>query len=139
MFNFFKRKDIDDDSILDDIRFRPKEQEYKFKNNEIKEENRVNYLRVPHTASGKIALLLSIFSLILSYIAIKITIYLKGNPELYISAIVFSAIAFAIYSLYFVYKGFKEKNKKYIFNYISIFLAGTELILWLIIIILGGR
>lgn len=139
MFNFLHRNTTDENSILDDIRFRPRDIEDKFKNNEIKEGTRVNYLRILHAKSAKIALAFSIFSLLLSYIAIRITIFLKGNPELYISAIVFSAIAFAVYSLYFVYKGLKEKNRKYILNYISLLLSGTELILWIIIMIVGIR
>ena len=138
MLNFLHRNTTDENSILDDIRFRPRDIEDKFKNNEIKEGTRVNYLRILHAKSAKIALAFSIFSLLLSYIAIRITIFLKGNPELYISAIVFSAIVFAFYSLYYVYRGFMERQVKYLINYIALLISGTELVLWLIILIMGG-
>ncbi len=135
MLNFFRNKK-NDISILDDERYRPKYIDEKF---EIEDSNKINYLRISYSIYSKIALLLSLFALLLSYISIRLVIYYKGNPRLYISAIIFSSLIFDIYSLYYIYKDFKNNsNKKQLLKYLSLLLSGIQLIFWVIIIIVGA-
>ena len=143
MFNFLKKNHAKTKtpgaSILDDERFRPRHGAGDTNKGNIGTENRVSYIRIPYSKSGRLALILSFISIALSYLAVRLTVYLKGNPELYVSAIVFSAIVYAFYSLYYVYRGFMERQVKYLINYIALLISGTELVLWLIILIMGGR
>ncbi len=138
---FLLKREHSKKSILEDEKFRP-EPDYKdlHTEEEVKNtEHMRNYLRRPYARGGKYAFCLSLVALLLGYIAVRITIALKGNPELYVSAIVCSAIIFALCSLYYVYRGFREREVKYLLNYLALLSSGTQLILWLIIIIVGGR
>lgn len=121
-------------SILDDERFNPNTDEQI----NIKNENKINYMRIPLAKNSWISFLYSIIAFFLSYLAIRISILLKGNTELYIVAIIFSSLIFSISSLFYIHRSFKEKQVKQILSYISLFLSGIQIVLWLIIMIIGG-
>lgn len=130
----FRKNNKTNESILDNKRFRPEIEE------EIEEgEKKINYLQVPLAKNSKMSFFLSMLAFIISYIAVNFIIILKGNSKLYISSLVFSSIIFSLYSLRYVYKAFKEKKVRQVLTYISLFISGIQLVLWLSVVIVGVK
>lgn len=146
MFDFLKKEskyrllrpiDAKSKSILEEERFRYPEYD---KEEEAQTDSyKVNYLRKPIAKRSKMAILLASISVLFTWIAYNMVIAQRGLPSLTVSAMAFSSMLFAVTGLIYGILSFKEKDVKYMVSYIALGVAGSDLVLWLMIIFIGYR
>ncbi len=99
----------------------------------------VNYIKKPLAPKSKLALTYAVIGLVCMAIAIRITFANLGNPDLTVSAFVFSSLVFSIAGISYSVKSFLIKKANYTLSYISIVLSGIQFLVWIMIIIVGQR
>lgn len=144
MFNYLKKDKANriitpvknkGQSILEEDRFN-----YPGYNAQKKEaEGMVNYLRKPFAKKSITSIITSVMGLIFIAIAFKMNMYLRGNPNLTVSALAASSLLCAVTALVYGGLSFLEKNMKYFLAYLGIIIGGVQFILWIVIIIIGRR
>ena len=120
-------------SILEDEKFTYPEDRLKPE----EDENRVNYLRKPHGEHGIMAALLSGVGLIWTILAVRLTLQLKGNPDLLVSAMAASSLLFSAAALVYSILSLRRKDVKHILAFGGILLGGGQLVLWLAVVVIG--
>ncbi len=132
MFKFSKYRKR---SILEEPKFSFPEDR---KEPELKE-GLVNYVHLHFAKRSKLALLFSFIALATMLLSIKFTLDAKGNPELNVSAYVFTSMIFSILGIIYSISSIYEKNTKHILSYLSLILSGTQFLIWFMLIYLGQR
>lgn len=148
MFNYNRKKyrflssgRKSDESILDRPEFSYPEPEKKKKNG--KRENGteflVNYLRKPHSENGIIAFLAAAVAAVLTMLSAWFMVRSFGNPPLSVSAMVLSAILFALYAVVLSAVSCFEKDRNRLFPILGLAAGGSVLVAWLITMMIGAQ
>ncbi len=129
----FKKRNI---SILEEAKYNFPED---IENDKSDNKGFVNYIKKPLAPKSRLAFTYAAIGLICMAIAIRITFANLGNPDLTVSAFVFSSLIFSIAGMCYSVKSFLIKNSNYTLSYISMVLSGIQFLVWIMIIIIGQR
>ncbi len=144
MFNYNRKKyrfltpvkKKSDDSILDRPEFMYPDTK-SAKNQRTDTSEMVNYLRKPRSEIGGTSLIAALMALVLTGISFRAMVLSLGNPPLYVSAIVLSAMILSAFALICGGLSFLDKNKDHLFSVLGISIGGLVLITWVITIMVG--
>ena len=99
--------------------------------------NRISYVKNPLARNSFLCLGLGIISLGLGAAAMCISVAAAGQGGLNTGALGFSSLLAALFSLWYGFLSFREKDRNYILARIGASLGGVLVIVWLVIIITG--
>ncbi len=99
--------------------------------------NRISYVKNPLARNSFLCLGLGIISLGLGAAAMCISVAAAGQGGLNTGALGFSSLLAALFSLWYGFLSFREKDRNYILARIGIGLGVVLTIVWLVIIITG--
>lgn len=102
-------------------------------------DNKISYIRKPLADHGGYCLGTAIASVIFGILGMALGVKSHGSTPTGALAVCFTSLAFSVLAVVFGIQSFREKEKNYILAKIGISAGGLVLVVWLIIIIVGGR
>ena len=99
--------------------------------------NKVSYIKKPFAKNSFVAAGLAAAALVFYAAAISFSYYTQGNAPLAAAALGFCSIVTAAASLIYGILALLEKEKNYRIAKVSTAMAGIEILIWLIIIVIA--
>ena len=99
--------------------------------------NKVSYIKKPFAKNSFVAAGLAAAALVFYAAAISFSYYTQGNAPLAAAALGFCSIVTAAASLIYGILALLEKEKNYRIAKVSTAIAGIEILIWLIIIVIA--
>lgn len=103
----------------------------------MKRQNKISYVKKPLAVHSFYSLGLSIAALLLFAGGMYLSVSSQGNGGMTVGAVGLSSILFTLFSLWYSFQAFMEKEKNYILAKISGGAGIVLLIVWLVMIIVG--
>lgn len=123
-------------SILEDAKFIFPDDRKKA---QLQKEGGINYVKRPIAKGSTTSLLCALISAAFLYAAFRIILFTKGNPDMTVSALVFSSLVFSLGSLWFGASAFKDKMAKHFLAFLGLGIGGIQFVIWMTVLILGYR
>lgn len=120
--------------ILDEDIFLDEEEQQKQNNAKM-----VNYIRKPFAKQSAMSMILTLVSLFLTWLCLRINMQTLGNPGLNVSAMALSSMLFSLVGVIYGILCLIEKEVRKIFGIFGFSLCAINLITWLMVIIMGLR
>lgn len=102
-----------------------------------RERNRVSYVKKPMAARSKVSIVLTAAALLLFCASMGTAIKSQGTAPISAAGMALSSLLVSVVGGIYGIMAFWEKEKNYILAKISVFLCGTLIIVWLIMIFIG--
>lgn len=102
-------------------------------------DNKISYIRRPLADHGGYCLGTSIVAVLAGIAGMILSIRSAGNAPGIAISLCFTSLVFAAAAVWFGIQSFREKEKNYILARIGLAVGGVALILWVMIIVVGGR
>jgi hypothetical protein len=102
-------------------------------------DNKISYIRKPLADNGGYCLGTAIAALLGGIAGMAAGVLSHGSTPLAAVSLCFGSLLFSAAAVYFGIRSFREKEKNYILARIGLSIGGLLLIVWLMIILVGGR
>ena len=102
-------------------------------------DNKISYIRKPLADNGGYCLGTAIASLLAGIAGMAFGVRFHGSTPPGAVSLCFASLLFSVAAVYFGIRSFREKDKNYILAKIGLSVGGLLLIVWLMVILVGGR